>query len=181
VYRDLQALLPDPPRNARIYVVNQSPLNSVGFSQALRLRYDRSDLSGCALTVSPTLPSSCVDKVLRLGPDSIRVVRDGGAFFGSFVERFHRFGEPASSLAEACQRAGIELLDPPSAYDNVTALEFRFAYPLSDPRLQLFYWDNHLVRSQLDLLWIEGLTEVRRCELGGIETIRASQAPAPGL
>ena len=112
VYRDLQALLPNPPPNARIYVVNQSPINSVGFSQALRLRYDRSDVSGCALTVSPTLTSSSVDKVLRLGPDSIRVVREGGFFFSSFVERFHRFGGPASSLAEASQRAGIESARP---------------------------------------------------------------------
>jgi hypothetical protein len=181
VYRDLQALLPDPPQNARIYVVNQSPLNSVGFAQALRLRYGRSDLSGCALSVSPTLTASSTDSVLPLGSDAIRVVREGGAFFSSFVERFHRFGEPASSLAEACQRAGIELVNPPSTYDNVTALEFRFPHPLSDPRAQVFNWDNRLIGSRLDLLWIEGRTRLRRCELTGIGTTRASQVPAPAL
>ena len=32
VLRDLQAQLPQPPRDARIYVVNQCPLNSIGSS-----------------------------------------------------------------------------------------------------------------------------------------------------
>jgi hypothetical protein len=181
VYSDLQALLPDPPPGARIYVVNQNPLNSVGFSQALRLRYGRSDLSGCALTVSPTLGASSTDRVLSLGPDSIRIVREGGLFFSSFVERFHRFGDPVSTLAAAGQRAELELLNPPTSYDNLMALEFRFAYPLSDPRVHVLYWDNHQVRGRLDLLWIEGLTQLRQYEPAELEAARASQAPVTGL
>lgn len=181
VYRDLEALLPNPPPGARIYVVNQGPLNSVGFSQALRLRYGRPDLSGVALTVSPTLSASATDRVFGLGSDSIRVVREGGVFFSSFVERFHRFGDPVSTLPEAAQRAGLDLLNPPTSYDNLTVLEFRLPHPLNDPRVHVFYWDNQRVRGWLDLFRIENLAQLQPCRLMEAEASGTSQAPAAGL
>jgi hypothetical protein len=163
VYRDLASLLPDPPRDARIYVVSQNPLNSVGFTQALRLRYGRSDLAGCALSLSPTLCASSTDRILPLGPDSIRLVREGGAFFSSFFERFHRFSEPASGLAETARRSGLELLNPPPSLDDLRVLELRLPYPLDDPRIQVFYWDNHRIRHWWDLIRMGNVTELSRC------------------
>ena len=152
-------------RNARVFVVNQNPINSVGFSQALRLRYDRPDLSGCALSLSPTLKTSSVDRVVVLGPDSIRLVRENGVFMVSFVERFHRFAEPPSTLAVAARQAGLHLLNAPRTYESLMALDFRFPHPLNDPRIEVFCWDNHRVRRRQDLLWIESLTELTRCRL----------------
>lgn len=164
VFRDLEALMPDPPRDARIYVVNQCPLNAVGFDQALRLRYGREDLSACALSLSPTLGASSVDRITRTGPDSIRLVRENGVFFASFIERFHLFSQPASSLAKACRRMGLELIDPPSSYHDMTDLEFRLPHPVDDPRVQIFIWNNRRIRSRADLVNLMNLAELRRYE-----------------
>ena len=97
--RDMQAQLPDPVRGTQIYVINQSPLSSVGFAQAIRLRYGRDDVSGRALTLSPTLLASTVDRVVCLAPRTIRITREGGVFFSSFVERFHLFAGPCGGSA----------------------------------------------------------------------------------
>jgi hypothetical protein len=181
VYSDLQSLLPNPPHDARILVVHQSPINSVGFSQALRLRYDRPDLSGCALSLSPTLEASSFDTAIALDTDTIRLVRDNGAFFASFVEQFHRFGESASTLAMAGRRAGLDLRNAPLTYHHVTTLDFRLSYPLGDPRIALFYWDNHQVRQRLDLLRIGSLTGLKRCSplRPGDDQYRKTDGSAP--
>jgi hypothetical protein len=165
VYCDLRRLVPDPPPNAKIYVINQNPVNSVGFTQAIRLRYDRPDLSGCALSLSPTLTTSSVDRLIVIAPDTVRIVREGGCFFTSFVERFHRFGDPPSSLADSCRRHGIELCGPPPSYDRLTELRFRFACPLSDPGIILMQWDNQRIRGSLDILRLGSLAELKPCEL----------------
>ncbi len=164
VFRDIEAVLPNPPQGARIYVVNQCPLNSVGFAQALRLRYGRPDLSGCALSLSPTLIASTTDQVIRTGPNSIRLVREGGVFFASFVERFHLFSEPVSTLSKSCRRSGFELISPPTSYDHLTELEFRFPYPLDDPRMQLLVWDNRRIRNAADVFRMTSPAQVRRCD-----------------
>jgi hypothetical protein len=152
VFHDLASTLPHPPRGARIYVVNQNPLMAVGFAQGVRLRYGRPDLSACALSISPTLSISSRDKVFRLNPDSIRLSREGGTFFTSFVETFHRFSEPSSNLPEAAHRAGLELLSPTPTYDHLTTLDFRFPYPLDDPRINILYWDNSEIHSLFDFI-----------------------------
>ena len=163
VYQDLASLLPIPPQSAFIYVVHQSPLNSVGFAQALRLRYDRADLSGCALTLSPTIRYSCVDRIASTGPDSIRIVREGGMFWTGFVEQFHRFSEPPASLAGHAQRCELELIDPPTTYVGINSLAFRFRCPLSDPALVLCYWDNSPTLDWTDILVFGKSAELKRC------------------
>ena len=162
VYRDLQMMLPNPPQDARIFVVNQSPLNSVGFAQAIRLRYNRPDLSAVALSLSPSLKATSFDEITVTGPDSMRLVRANGTFFDSFVERFHRFSEPASSLPLAAQRFGLELIAPPSSLENVTMISFRLPHPLGDPRIEVFQWDNQRVRSVVDLFRMGSRTELKR-------------------
>lgn len=165
VHRDLTALLPDPPPNAHIYVVNQNPSNSVGFAQAIRLRYGRPDLSGRALSLAPAMRAFTTDRVSVLGPDSIRITREGGDFFSSFFERFHRFSEPASELPDACRRAGLELLNPPESYNDLRVLELRFPHPLDDPRIRLFYWDNQRIQRKLDVPWMGSLARLRELAL----------------
>lgn len=160
-YRDLQALLPDPPANARIYFVHQNPLNSVGFTQGLRLHYGRSDLSGCALSLAPSLHASPVDRLVALGPDVVRLVRPEGAFFTSFFDRFHRFSEPAAGLAESARRSGLELLDPTTTYDGLNTLTFRLPEALDSPRVLFFHWDNGQVNRRLSILRLGSLTQVR--------------------
>ncbi|MFQ5413377.1 MAG: hypothetical protein ACE5E6_02860 [Phycisphaerae bacterium] len=166
VFRDLEALMPEPPRDARIFVVHQCPLNAVGFDQAVRLRYGRDDVSGCALSLSPTLTASSTDMIMPIGPASIRLVRDGGVFFESFIERFHLFSEPASSLPRAARRIGLELLHPPSSYDGLRTLTFRLPHPINDPRIQFFTWDNDRVRRAADIPAIMKLARLTRSQLG---------------
>lgn len=163
-YRDLQVMLPDPPRDARIYVVHQNPLNSVGFSQALRLRYGRPDLSGCALSLSPSLCASPTDAIVAAGPDSVRLIRPEGSFFTSFFERFYRFSEPASGLADAARHSGLLLLDPPTTFENLRELKFRLPLGLDDPRMQVFCWDNTRVGGRLALLRTGSLTQLKPCK-----------------
>jgi hypothetical protein len=172
VYRDLLSAMPDPPANARVYVIHQSPLNSVAFTQALRLRYGRSDLSGCALSVSPTVDATSTDRVIRTGPDTLRIEREGGTFLAGFVERFHRFAEPVWTLADSCERAGLQLLNPPQSYSDMTALELRLPAPLDDPSIQLFYWDNRRISGRLVMLRMADLAELKRCQ--------PASAPAAG-
>jgi len=152
VYRDLLAAIPDPPVDARIYIVNQSPLNAVGFTQGVKLRYGREDVLACALTVSPQLEGISTDRVVRTGPRTIRVVRDNGAFFSSFLEQFLMFSRP-DKLAESARRVDLELVRSVDVDAPVTELEFRLPYALDDDRLFLFTWDNSHLQSQVDLIW----------------------------
>lgn len=161
VFRDLEAAIPNPDPDTRIFVVNQSPLNSVGFEQALQLRYGRRDLRACALSLSPTLEMTSTDSITITGPDSIRVDRKGGVYFKSFVERFHLFSEPASGLAESAKRVDLELLNPPDSLDGVTRFEFRLPYPIGDPRLHLFIWNNEHVRGPTDFVRMITQTELK--------------------
>lgn len=160
LYRQIQELLPDLPQEARVFVVHQSPLNSVGFPQAIRLRYQRPDLNGGALTLSPTLLTSVTDRIIASGPQNIRIERAGGLFFTSFVERFHLFSQPANALPELGGRFGITLVNPPSSYADLDVLEFRMPYDLDDPRLIIFYWDNQRARKVRDLRRIGELSEI---------------------
>jgi hypothetical protein len=160
LYRQLELLLPEPASDARIFVVHHSPLNSVGFPQATRLRYGRSDLSGGALTLSPTLLSSTTERIRQTGPDSIRIERTGGFFFDSFVEQFHLFSQPVETLRELGGRFGVKLLSPPATLRGLDTLEFELPYDLHDPRLVILYWENHRIRKVRDLRRIGELSEL---------------------
>lgn len=151
VLRDLEALMPDPKLGTRVFVVNQCPLQAVGFDQAIRLRYNRPDLAGCALTLSPTLVASTMDVIVPTGLRSIRVERHGGVIFDSFIEKFTLFSQPIEGLPETAKRVGLEILDLPSSYDQLTAMEFQMPYPLDDPRLRIFIWNNQRIRGKLEL------------------------------
>ncbi len=151
VYRDIERLLPDPPPGTRVYIVNQSPLNSVGFQQALRLRYDRDDLIAGVLTVAPTPYPSCKDVIEQTGDDTVRIVREGGFYFESFIDRFHLFGAPIESLSQSAGRFGVELLDPPKSFAGLNTFEFRFPLPIADPRIRIFAWDNTSIRGHFDI------------------------------
>jgi len=151
VLLDLEALMPDPEPGTCVYVVNQCPLQAVGFDQAIRLRYGRPDLSGFALTLSPTLVASTTDSIIPTGLSSLRVARHGGVIFDSFVERFTLFSQPVSGLTESAKRAKLDLIDLPASYDQMTSLQFQMPYPLDDPRLRIFYWNNQRIRNRLEL------------------------------
>jgi hypothetical protein len=176
VFTDLEAMLPDPPPDARIFVVNQCPLNAVGFDQAIRLRYDRSDLTACALSLSPAIETGSKDVVIRTGPDTVRLEREGALLFGSFIERFHLFSEPVESLPVAARRMGLEILNPPTTYDGLRSLEFRLPVNVDDPRLQLFVWDNHQVLGRGDFPFLMTLASLRRHE--SLEPARVGSASA---
>ena len=150
VFLDLEAAMPDPPKDARIYVVNQCPLNAVGFDQALRLRYDRTDIRGCALSLSPTFNATTTDRVVPTGPRSVRLVREGAYFFKSPVEVFHIFSQPIHLFPAGCRRWDLTMLDPPTSIENLRSLHFEFPYDLTDERLQLFVWDNSAIQSRAD-------------------------------
>lgn len=165
VYRDLEAQVPDPPPGARIFVINQCPLNAVGFDQAIRLRYDRPDLAGCALSLAPAPEGTSIDRVIRLGPDSIRLERTPGMFFDSFIEKFHLFSEPAERLPAAARRMGLTLLDPPTTYVGLNRLDLRLPYPLDDPRMLLFTWDNRMIHGRADYLRLMTEAGLRRCDV----------------
>ena len=150
VFTDIEEALPEPPQNARIYVVNQCPLSAVGFDQALRLRYGRSDIRGCALTLSPTFLAATTDRIVQTGPRSVRLEREGGLFFKSPVEVFHLFSQPIRLFPDGCRRWDLTMLDPPTSIENLTSLHFEFPYDLTDERLQLFVWDNSAIQSRTD-------------------------------
>ena len=161
VFRDLLILLPDPPPESQIYVVNQCPLNAVGFEQALNLRYRRDDIRACALSLAPSVEGIAQDTVHQTGVNSIRITREGGSFFESFVERFHLFSrESASDLATAAQRFDFELRDPPASLTGLKTIELRLSLPLDDPRLHLFIWNNQKVRGKMDYLRLPQLTHL---------------------
>lgn len=151
VLLDLEALMPDPELGTRVFVVNQCPLQAVGFDQAIRLRYGRPDLAGCALTLSPTLVASTVDTIVPTGQRSLRVERQGGIIFDSFVEKFTLFSQPIAGLPDAAKKVGLELLDLPDSYDQLTSLQFQMPYPLDDPRLRIFIWNNERILSKFEL------------------------------
>lgn len=153
VFDDLLVAFPDPPPDARIYVVNQCPLNSGGFTTAVKLFYNREDVVACALALAPQLEGTSTDTVYRTGPSSIKVVRRNGVFFQSFIEKFLLFSEPESSLAESARRVDLELLTTPDSGTPLNEFEFRLPYPLDDDRLRLFTWDNRHVRTISDLIW----------------------------
>jgi hypothetical protein len=165
VLRDLEALMPDPKPGTRVFVVNQCPLHAVGFDQAIRLRYDRPDLAGFALTLSPTFVVSSTDVIVPTGKCSLRVERRGGVIFDSFVEKFTLFSQPITGLPEAAQRVGLKLLDLPASYDQLTAIQFQMPYPLDDPRLRIFLWNNQRIRGTLDLLRLMDWAQLDSWEL----------------
>ena len=150
VLRDIEAAMPDPPENARIYVVNQCPLSAIGFDQALKLRFGRGDILGCALSLSPTLEASTHDRIVQTGARSIRLERNGGDFFASAIELFHMFSQPVSGFPDGCRRWDLTLLDPPSSIEALNELHFEFPYDLGDDRLRLFVWDNKEIRDRRD-------------------------------
>ena len=77
-------------------MVNQCPLNAVGFTQGVKLRYGRDDVVACALAVAPQLEGFSTDRVYRTGRRSLKIVRQNGVFFDSFIERFLMFSEPVT-------------------------------------------------------------------------------------
>jgi|GEM_PF-2967427 len=160
VYRDLETQLPLPP-DARIYVVHQCPLNAVGFQQAINLRLGREDIRAVALSLAPTVEYSSDDVASRTGTNSIRIDRKNGYFFKSFVERFHLFGhDSAADLADAARRVQIELLDPPTTVNDLTRIELKLPYPLEDPRVHLFVWNNRDIQSKADYIRLHELTRL---------------------
>lgn len=162
VIADLMAALPDPPPDARIYVLHQCPLNAVGFEQALRLRYRRPDLRASALTLAPAVQRSARDAAARTGPATLTLHRSGGEFFESFVERFHLFSrDSASDLEAAAQRLGLTLHSPPASLKDLQILKLSLPLPLDDPRIYLFEWDNSRVVRLTDVLRLASLTELK--------------------
>ncbi|MCH7872709.1 MAG: hypothetical protein IID33_13515 [Planctomycetes bacterium] len=162
VFLDLEAALPDPPQNARIYVVNQCPLNAVGFDQALRLRYNRTDIRGCALSLAPSFKATTTDRIVQTGPRSVRLERKGALFFQSPVEVFHLFSQPIHLFPAGCRRWDLTLLDPPDSIENLASLHFEFPYDLTDERLQLFVWDNSAIQTSIDYLALAVSPVLRR-------------------
>jgi len=152
VYADLMAAVPDPPKDARILIVNQCPLNAVGFTQGVHLLYGRDDVTAFALSVSPQFEGVTQDTLYRTGDSTVRMVRQHGVFFKTFLERFLLFNKPASVLSDSASRVGLGMIDPPTNFDDVKALELRLGVSLDDPRLLLFEWDNRGVSSMLDLV-----------------------------
>ena len=102
------------------------------------------------LTVAPTLDPTCRDLVERTSADTVRIVREGGNYFDSFIERFHLFGAPVTSLLESSRRLGLELMNPPESFDNLHTIELRLPLPIDDPRVHIFVWDNTSIRSLYD-------------------------------
>lgn len=161
VFRDVEALLPAPPQNARIFVVNQCPLNAVGFEQGLNLRYGRDDIKAVALSLAPAVENLAHDSVVQTGPDSVRIERRRGFFFQSFVERFHLFSRhSAADLAAAAGRVDLELTEPPRSIENLTAIDMRLPLPVDDPRLHLFVWNNTAVEGKMDFVGLPWLTRL---------------------
>ncbi len=154
VYEDLMAAEPNPPKDAYIFVVGQCPLNAVGFTQGVRLKYGREDITAGALTLAPNFLHQAQDVMYRTGPASIRIVREGGLFFRSFLERFLMFSRP-SLLAQSARRLDLELLVVPDLRKDVTVLEFKLPAPLEDERILLFTWDNEHLRTIYDVIWGE--------------------------
>lgn len=166
VYKSLLAILPDPPPDTRIYVVNQCPINAVGFTQAVRLIYGRDDVLACNLTLSPRLEETgSNDIVYQLGPSSIRVVRENGRFFESFIERFLMFSGPVEDMGQSARRMDLELLTVPASVDALDEFEFKLPYELGDERLQLLTWNNSHVRTLADLIWLADWPLLEPCPL----------------
>ncbi|NOT00876.1 MAG: hypothetical protein HOP29_09630 [Phycisphaerales bacterium] len=163
VFQQLRAVLPDPPPNARIYVVNQCPLNAVGFTQGVRILYNRDDIVACALTVAPQFQGRTRDTVHRISPDTVRLQRDRGGFFDSFLERFLTFSAPWPMLVAAAGRVDLHIVAPVERRDPVTSIEIRLPLPLDDPRLFLFEWDNSGVRTLSDVIWRATPPALIRC------------------
>ena len=162
LFRDLETLLPDPPKDARIYIVNLCPLNAVALDQAVKVRYGRADISACGLTLAPTLESTSMDRITRTGLDTIRIDRENGVYFKSFIERFHLFSDPVSQLPASARRLDLELINPPRSFDGLTALEFRLPYAVDDPRVSIFVWNNERIKSPIDLISVTRLAELER-------------------
>ncbi len=179
VIADVMALVPDPPADARIYVVNQCPLNAVGFEQALRLRYGRDDVRAVALTLVPDVRSITRDTASAAGPSTLHIRRDGGRFFESFVEQFHLFSrDSASDLAAAANRLGLTLVDPPESITDVRELELVLPLPLRDPRLVLLQWNNDAIRGRLDYLRLPWASRVE--PVSGVAQPASNESSASG-
>ncbi len=165
VYDDLMAALPDPPPNARIYVVNQCPLDAGGFIQGVRLHYGRDDILAFALTLAPQFQGTTTDSVYRTGPSTLRIAREGGLFFESFLEKFALFSKPASTMPSSAQRLGLTLESPPKTFDEITEIELTFPGELDDGNTFVFTWDNSRLRSLTDLFERSRWPRLVRCDI----------------
>ncbi len=153
VYRDLTEHLPNPPENARIYVVNQNPFVAIGFSTGVRILYDRDDITAMALTVAPDAQADTQDHAIRVGPSSIRVEREGGPLFSGFFERLLLFGGQPVDLPEAAMQNGLNVSFYWDSFEEADAVTFHLPAPIDDVTIHLFRWDNTEVQSLFDALW----------------------------
>ncbi len=149
VYADIVAAWPDPPVDARVYVVNQCPFASVGFNQGLKLWYGREDVDGFVLSVSPTIESSTRDVVTPVGASTIRIHREGGRFFTSFVERFLLFAAMPDELFAAAERCGLTLVSAVDPYGDVDTFSLELPRAISATNMTLFEWNNQHVQGSL--------------------------------
>lgn len=141
-YRQLQEALPEPPVGSHIYIVSAAPFHSVGLGQAIRMKYGRSDLDGCVLSLAPRIFGGPADEVGGVSRDALRIERSGGTFFQSIPERFHLFGSTAAELPSRAARVGLTLLDAPRSLSDVSTLTLRLPHPLDDPRIHVFRWQG---------------------------------------
>lgn len=173
IYADLIRQAPDPPADAKIFVLNQCPINSVGFLQGVRIKYGRDDLAACALSLAPDFRGFSRDDVVQTGPRTVRLVRKGGSFFQSFMERFMLFSQPASALPDAARRFGLTLVEVPDTLDSLGEMYFELPHPIGDDRVVMLAWDNSRVRTRWDLIW-----NAPPPRLVPVETLRSDLAVA---
>lgn len=165
VYTDLKKLEPDPPPGARFYVVHQAPLTAVGFSQGVRLHYNREDLSAVALSLAPYLDRRGQDTAYRESDRTIRIERRGNYFFDSFIERFLLFSCPAEGVASCAKRFNLKLLTDLESLDGLDELRIELPLPIDDPRTILLTWKNEHVRTLSDVMWFAERPSMVRCRL----------------
>jgi hypothetical protein len=165
LYDDLVAIVPDPPPNARIYVVNQNPFVATGFTAATRILYDRDDIIACALTLAPDATADTNDVLYRTGPYTVRIVRQGGVFISGFFERLLLFGNTPANLPAAARRVDLELLSPPETLDDWTEMDFRMPRRLDDPSMIILKWDNHRVKTLTDAILLAEWPKLVRCPI----------------
>ncbi len=165
VYDDLKAHLPDPPENARIYVVNQNPFTSIGFSSAARIMYGRDDVHAMALTVAQDTKADTQDHAERVGPNRLQVTRTGGPFFSGFFERLLLFGNQPADLPGAAESVGLKVSFDWENYENADAMTIELPVSINDEITYLYRWDNGHVRSLYDALWRANLPRLVPLEL----------------
>ncbi len=164
VFVDVLQAIPHPPRGAHIFVVNQCPLNAVGFNQGMQLRYGRDDLTACALTLSPNFHSETHDEVFVSSDGTLRIERRGGFLFSSFIEQFLLFSQPVTDLNQSAGRVGIRLPHPPQTFHGLTSLELELPPDVPSDRVFLFRWDNAHVKTIADIMWRAEWPRLVRCQ-----------------